>query len=55
MYILRAVSILKVSGLRKVCFSRPSPSLECCPAPKDESLPDRSANVLSKRALAGFK
>jgi hypothetical protein len=43
MYILRAVLMLKVTGLRRVCFSRPSPSHDCCPAPRDKLLPDRSA------------
>jgi hypothetical protein len=43
MYVLRPVLILKVSGLREVCFSRPSPSHDCCPASKDKSLPDRCA------------
>ena len=43
MYVLRAVLILEVSGLREVCFSRPCASHDCCPAPKGKSLPGRSA------------
>jgi hypothetical protein len=42
-YILLGVLLLQFSGLRELCFSRPCPSHDCCPAPKGKSLPGRSA------------
>ena len=42
-YILVGVLLLQFSGVREVCFARPSARHDCCPAPKGKSLPGRSA------------
>ena len=42
-YILLGVLLLQFSGLREVCFARPSRSHDCCPAPKGKSLPSPSS------------
>jgi hypothetical protein len=35
--------LLQMSGLREFCFARPRASHDCCPTPKDESLPSPSS------------
>lgn len=42
-YILFAVFLFQVSGVRDLCFSQPRASHHCCPASKGNSIPSPSS------------